>query len=126
MLFTVAGILENRFRTLKGIRFSHFGDPFWRDELKARSGRCFFVDFYDFGHFLEPFPGLFWDENVKKRSTEKEPKNKWIIFMQQDPVNSAPGPCGPLKETKDQQILRDFAPRGSLKAVPGKATQFSH
>ena len=84
------------------------------------------MDFYDFGHFLETFRGPFWDQSVKKWDTEKRPKKELRKFPQPDLGNPAPGPCGPLKETKDQQILRDFAPRGSLKAVPGKATQFSH
>ena len=66
MILRVPGTLGNRLRTLKGIRFSHFGAPFWRDEFKARSGRCFLVDFYDFGHFLDPFRGVFWDKKVKK------------------------------------------------------------
>ena len=74
MLFRVPGTLGNRLRTLKGIRFSHFGAPFWRDEFKARSGRCFFVDFYVFCHFLDPFRGVFWDEKVKKGGMEKQAK----------------------------------------------------
>ena len=126
VLFRVPGTLGNRLRTLKGIRFSHFGAPFWRDEFKARSARCFFVDFYDFYICWDPFRGLFSDENAKKGDVKKGSKRWSIFFMRLIPGNPAPGPCGPLKETKDQQILRDFAPRGSLKAVPGKATQFSH
>ena len=74
MLSGVPGTLGNRLRTLKGIRFSHFGDPFWRDEFKARSGRCFFVDVNDFLYFLEPFRGLFCDENAKKWDVEKGSK----------------------------------------------------
>ena len=56
MLFGVPGTLGNRFKTLKGIRFSHFGDAFCRYGFQARSGGCFFVDFHD---FLLPF-GTFW------------------------------------------------------------------
>ena len=46
--FGVHGTLGNRLKTLKGIRFSHFGDPFCRYEVKARSGGCFFTDFFNF------------------------------------------------------------------------------
>ena len=84
------------------------------------------MDVNDFLYFLEPFRGLFCDENAKMWDVEKGSKKWSISFLQLIPGNPAPGPCGPLKETKDQQILRDFAPMGSLKAVPGKATQFSH
>ena len=48
MLFGVPGTLGNKLKTLKGIRFSHFGDPFCRYDFQARSGGCFFIDFYDF------------------------------------------------------------------------------
>ena len=101
MLFRVPGTLGNRLRTLKGIRFAHFGDPFWRGEFKANSERYFFVDFNDFGHFLVPVRGLFWDENVKRWDTEKRPKKKPLKFIQEDPTNSDYRPCGPLKEIKE-------------------------
>ena len=48
MFFGVPGILGNRFETLKGIRFSHFGGAFCRYGVQARSGGGFFVDFHDF------------------------------------------------------------------------------
>ena len=48
MLFGVPGTLGNRLKTLKGIRFSHFGDPFCRYGFQARSGGGLFVDFHDF------------------------------------------------------------------------------
>ena len=84
------------------------------------------MDFYVFCHFLNPFRGVFWDEKVKKWSLGKQAKKESIIFQREDPSNPGTGPCGPLKETKESPIIRDFARRGSLKAVPGKATQFSH
>ena len=84
------------------------------------------MDFYDFGHFLDTFRGPFWDQSVKKWDAEKGSKKDAENSTRGDPANSDYRPCGPLKETKDPPILRDFAPRGSLKAVPGKATQFSH
>ena len=48
MLFGVPGTLGNRLKTLKRIRFSHFGDAFCRYDFQARLGGCFFVDFHDF------------------------------------------------------------------------------
>ena len=42
------GPLGNRLKTLKGIRFSHFGEAFCRYGFQARSGGGFFVDFHDF------------------------------------------------------------------------------
>ena len=102
MLFRVPGTLGNRLRTLKGIRFSHFGAPFWRDEFKARSGRCFFMDFYDFGYLLASSRGLFWDQNVKKWDTEKGSKKSAKKSMQElrvIPSNSGIGPMWSLKRT---------------------------
>ena len=66
MLFRVPGAFGNRLRTLKGIRFSHFGDPFWRDEFKARSGRCSFVDFYDFWTLFGPPSGIVLGRECEK------------------------------------------------------------
>ena len=67
---------------MKGIRFSHFGDPFCRYNFQARSGGCFFVEFYDFQQFPNPFRGVFWDKNVKTWSMEKQAKQMSNIFMQ--------------------------------------------
>ena len=47
MLFGVPGTIGNRLKTLNGIRFSHFGDAFCMYDFQARSGVCFFIDFYD-------------------------------------------------------------------------------
>ena len=41
MFFGVPGTLGNMFKTLKGIRFSHFGDLLCRYDFQARSGGCF-------------------------------------------------------------------------------------
>ena len=76
MRFGVPGTLGNRLKTLKGIRFSHFGGAFCRYGFQARSGGCFFVDFHDFWHFVAPFWGVFWDKKVKKWSREKQAKNQ--------------------------------------------------
>ena len=46
-LFGVSGTLENRLKTLKGTRFSHFGGAFCRYGFQARSGGGFIVDFRD-------------------------------------------------------------------------------
>ena len=74
MLFGVPGTLGNKFKTLKGIRFSHFGGAFCRYGFQAGSGGGLFVDFYAFWHFLAPFWGVFWDKKVKKWSMEKQAK----------------------------------------------------
>ena len=44
MLFGVPGTLGNRLKTLKGIRFSHFGRSFCRYDFQARSSGCFYMD----------------------------------------------------------------------------------
>ena len=82
MFFAVPGTLGNRLKTLKGIRFSHFGDPFCRYDFQTRSGECFFINFYDFDHLGTSFRGVFWDKNVKKWSMEKQAKKESNIFMQ--------------------------------------------
>ena len=74
MLFGVPGTFENRLKTLKGIRFSHFGAAFCRYGFQAGSGGGLFVDFHVFLHFLAPFWGVFWDKKVKKWSMEKQTK----------------------------------------------------
>ena len=66
--------LGNKLKTLKRIRFPHFGDAFCRYGFQARSGGGLFVDFYDSGHFLVPFWGVFCDEKEKKWSMELQPK----------------------------------------------------
>ena len=48
MFFGVPWNLGNKLNALKGVRFSHFGGPFCRYDFQARSGDCFFIDFYDF------------------------------------------------------------------------------
>ena len=48
MFFGVPGTLGNRLKTLKGIRFSHFGDAFCRYGFQAGSGGGLFVDFHAF------------------------------------------------------------------------------
>ncbi len=48
MFFGVPGTLGNRLKTLKGIRFSHFGDRFCRYDFQARSGGCFSAAAHDF------------------------------------------------------------------------------
>jgi hypothetical protein len=45
MLFGIPGTFGNRLKTLKGIRFSHFGDAFCRYGFQAGSGGGLFVDF---------------------------------------------------------------------------------
>ena len=70
-VFWVPGTLENNFKTLKGIQFSHFGGAFCRYDFQARSGGCFLVDVHDFLHFLGPFWGVFWDKNMNKWSIAK-------------------------------------------------------
>ena len=55
MLFGVPGTFGNRLKTLKGIRFSHFGDAFCRYGFQARSGGGFFVAFHDLLHFVAAF-----------------------------------------------------------------------
>ena len=57
MLFGVPGTLGNRLKTMKGIRFSHFGGPFCRYDFQARSGGCFFMDFYGFYYFVDLLSG---------------------------------------------------------------------
>ena len=102
MFFGVPGTLGNSRKTLQGIRFSHFGDPFCRYHFQARSGGCFFIDFYDLCYFLDPFWGTFWDKNVKKWSMEKQAKNKSNTFMraiQVIPSNPGTGPMWSLKRT---------------------------
>ena len=47
MLFDVPGTFGNRLKTLKGIRFSHFGGAFCRYGFQAGSGGGLFVDFQD-------------------------------------------------------------------------------
>ena len=47
-VFGVPGTLGNRLKTLKGIRFPHFGGVFCRYGFQARSGGGFIVDFRDF------------------------------------------------------------------------------
>ena len=74
MLFGVPGTFGNRLKTLKGIRFSHFGGAFCRYGFQASSGRCFFVNFNDFSHFVAPFWGMFWDKKVNKWGMEKQAK----------------------------------------------------
>ena len=44
-LFGVPGNFGNRLKTLKGIRFSHFGGAFCRYGFQAGSGGGLFVDF---------------------------------------------------------------------------------
>ena len=44
MLFGIPGTFGNRLKTLKGIRFSHFGDAFCRYGFQAGSGGGLFVD----------------------------------------------------------------------------------
>ena len=120
------GPLEIGLERWRGYDFHTLGFLFGGTNSKLDREVVFFVDCNDFCYFLDPFRGLFWDENVKKWDTEKRQKKELWKFPRPDPGNSVSGPCGPLKETKDPQILRDFARRGSLKAVSGKATQFSH
>ena len=98
-LFGVPGNLGNRLKTMKGIRFSHFGVPFCKDAFRPRSGGCFFIDFYYFYHFLDPFWGVFWDKKVKKWGVEKQAKKKSNIFMQVIPGNPGSGPMWSLKRT---------------------------
>ena len=74
MLFGVPGTFGNRLKTLKGIRFSHFGDAFCRYGFQAGSGGGLFVDFHDFLNFLAPCWGVLWDKTVKKWSMEKQAK----------------------------------------------------
>ena len=82
MFFGVPGTLGNTFKTLKGIRFSHFGGPCCRYDFQARSGGCFFMDFYDFRHFLNPLPGSVLVQKVQKWSMEEQAKKESNIFMQ--------------------------------------------
>ena len=76
-------------------------------------------------------------QKSEKMEYGKITETKSIIFIQVNPADSETGPCGPLKEVKESanspglppRGVCDFpglAPRGSHKAVPGKATQFSH
>ena len=44
-LFGVPGNLGNKFKTLKVVRFSHFGGPFCRYDFQARFSEYFFIDF---------------------------------------------------------------------------------
>ena len=114
MLFGVPGTLGNRLKTLKGIRFSHFGGPFCRYDFQARSGDCLLSIFTIFDDLGTSFRGVFWDKNVKKWSIEKQTKNESNIFMQAMQVNAGnPGysPCGPLEELKNnQQLVPSFLP----------------
>ena len=102
MLFGVPGTLGNRLKTLKGIRFSHFGVAFCRYGFQARSGEGFLVDFHDFCDFPAPFWGMFWDKKVNKCSMEKQAKNMSNIFrqaMRLIPGNSGIGPMWSVKRT---------------------------
>ena len=103
MLFGVPGTFGNRLKTLKGIRFSHFGGPFCRYDFQARSGGCFFIAFLSiFNTFGAPFWVVFWDKNVNKWSMEKQAKNESNIFMralQGIPGNPGTGPMWSLKRT---------------------------
>ena len=48
LFFRVPGTLGNKLKTLKGIRFSHFGDAFCRYGFQAGSGGGLFVEFHAF------------------------------------------------------------------------------
>ena len=71
MLFGVPGTLGNRLKTLKGIRFSHFGGPFCRHDFQARSGDFFFIDFYDFWWFVDALSGSVLGQKCEKMEYEK-------------------------------------------------------
>ena len=76
MLFGVPGTLGNRLRTLKGIRFSHFGAPFWRDEFKARSGKVFCRGFLRFLTLFGHLSGTVLGRNREKVGYEKRIEKK--------------------------------------------------
>ena len=91
-----------------GYDFHTLGFLFGGTNSKLDREVVFFVDCNDFCYFLDPFRGLFWDENVKKWDTEKRPKKELRKFPQKDPSNSGTVPSGPLKEFKKSAILRDW------------------
>ena len=91
MLYGIPGTLGNRLKTLKGIRFSHFGGPFCRYDLQARSGEFVFAIFKIFNHFGS-LPGVFRDKNLNKWSMENQAKNKSNIFMRLIPADPETGP----------------------------------
>ena len=84
-LFGLPGNLGNGFKTLNGVRFSHFGGPFCKHDFQARFSEWLFCDFYTletifasmisrldlmsdllsifdiFEIFWTPFWGVFWE-----------------------------------------------------------------
>ena len=82
------------------------------------------MDCNDFCYFLDPFRGLFWDENVKKWDTEKRLKKGAENSTRGDPVNSVSCPCGPLKEIKNQRFSGTSPQGGPLKQYREKLPSF--
>ena len=119
MLFGVPGTLGNRLKTLKGIRFSHFGGAFCRYGFQARSGGGLTLFGSLLGSVLGQKGGLMEYGKTSEKVVEKIQAG-----------NSGYRPCGPLKELKKSANSPGLRPKGGhlkqYKAVPGKATKYSH
>ena len=125
MFFGVPGTLGNKFKTLKGIRFSHFGGPAWRDDFKARLGGYLLWICTIFETFWVPSGECFVTKRWKHGVWKNKRKSSRIFSCgNYNWLQLIPGlaPCGPLKELKKSAIPPGLAPRWCLKSNWQSAT----
>ena len=99
MLVGALGNLGNRLKTLKGIRFSHFGDPLSRHDFRARLGECVFYNFSVFLQFLDPLPGSVLGQKCEEMEYGKTSEKRVGYFHAGHASNSGYYPMWSLKRT---------------------------